>query len=168
MKDARYAVGETVIGSDSFATVFDTQRRERFCLVDPVDCAGGMDTARARALDIVELFNNAPRISAELERLQAVVNTPVVADFVQGVTLEAAHQRERWPSDHDAGKSPFDWFWLLGYLGQKAAAAAVAGDVDKAKHHTISTAAACANWHLALTGVDTSMRPGIETPAGEA
>jgi hypothetical protein len=90
-----------------------------------------------------------------------VINTPETADFMAGVPLEAAHQRERWGSDHDAGKTPFDWFWLVGYLAQKAASSAVAGDTEKAKHHTISTAAALANWHAALSGADTSMRPGI-------
>ena len=95
-----------------------------------------------------------------IEYLTRQLNTPEVEDFSRGVRLEAAHQRERWGSEHDEGKSPFDWFWLVGYLAQKAAAAAVAGDIEKAKHHTISTAAAMANWHLALTGKDTAMRPG--------
>lgn len=94
----------------------------------------------------------------------ALVNTPETIDFMIGVPLEATHQRERWAADHDAGKTPFDWFWLIGYLAQKAAAAAVAGDADKARHHTISTAAALANWHAALSGADTSMRPGTASP----
>ena len=93
-----------------------------------------------------------------------IINTPETADFMAGVPLEAAHQRERWGSSHDAGKTPFDWFWLIGYLAQKAASAAVADDMEKAKHHAISTAAALANWHAALSGADTSMRPGIAPP----
>jgi len=98
------------------------------------------------------------------ETLRHAVSTPETAEFMAGVPLEAAHQRDRWPTDHDAGKSPFDWFWLIGYLAQKAAASAVAGDIEKAKHHTISTAGALANWHAALTGADNQMRPGIEPP----
>lgn len=94
-----------------------------------------------------------------------IINTPETADFMAGVPLEAAHQRERWGAEHDAGKTPFDWFWLIGYLSQKAADAAVRGDTEKAMHHTISTAAALANWHAALTGANTAMRPGIEPPA---
>jgi hypothetical protein len=94
-----------------------------------------------------------------------IINTPETADFMAGVPIEAQHQRERWGVDHDAGKSPFDWFWLIGYLAQKAADAAVRGDVEKAKHHTISTGAALANWHAALTGADTRMRPGIDPAA---
>lgn len=94
-----------------------------------------------------------------------IINTPETADFMAGVPLEAAHQRERWGANHDAGKTPEDWFWLIGYLAQKALRAQNAGDIAKACHHTISTAAALANWHAALTGADTRMRPGIEEPA---
>lgn len=83
-----------------------------------------------------------------------IINTPETADFMAGVPLEAAHQRERWGASHDEGKTAWDWFWLIGYLSQKAAAAAVGGDNEKAMHHTISTAAALANWHCALSGAD--------------
>jgi hypothetical protein len=96
---------------------------------------------------------------------QEIINSPETADFMAGVPLEAAHQRERWGAEHDAGKSPFDWFWLIGYLAQKAADAQSRGDTDKALHHTISTGAALANWHAAISGKSTSMRPGIEPPA---
>lgn len=102
----------------------------------------------------------------EIERLNALLNTPEIEDFIQAIPLEAAHQVERWGADNDAGKTAFDWFWLIGYLSQKAATAAIAGDVEKAKHHTISTAAALANWHKALSGGDNKMRPGIMPPAG--
>jgi hypothetical protein len=94
----------------------------------------------------------------------SVINSPETVDFVAGVPIEAAHQRERWGAEHDAGKSPFDWFWLIGYLAQKAADAATRGDHEKALHHTISTGAALANWHAAIAGKSTSMRPGIEPP----
>lgn len=100
--------------------------------------------------------------------LEAELNRPETADFMRGVPLEAAHQRQRWGAAHDAGKAPLDWFWLIGYLAQKAATAAIAGDLEKAKHHTISTAAAMANWHLQLSGADTSMRPGIAEPEQSA
>lgn len=96
-----------------------------------------------------------------------IINSPETADFMAGVPLEAAHQRERWGADHDAGKTPFDWFWLIGYLAQKAADAAVRGDTEKALHHTISTGAALANWHAALSGKSNAMRPGIAPPASE-
>lgn len=98
-------------------------------------------------------------------KLEALLNTPETADFIEGVRREAAHQRERWSDGHDAGKDQPDWFWLIGYLGGKALRASIEGDLEKARHHTISTAAALANWHLALSGADTSMRPGIAAAA---
>lgn len=103
-------------------------------------------------------------LRAERDRMREALNTPEVEDFTKAVVSEAQHQRERWGSSHDAGKQPLDWFWLIGYLAQKAATAAMAGDAHKAKHHTISTAAALANWHAAISGQHTEMRPGIDTP----
>jgi hypothetical protein len=95
--------------------------------------------------------------------LEALINSPETADWMKGVPLEAAHQVERWGAEQDAGKTPFDWFWLIGYLAQKAASSAVVGDVEKARHHTISTGAALLNWHRNLTGENTKMRPGIDS-----
>ena len=43
--------------------------------------------------------------------------------------------------------------------------AAKAGETEKALHHTISSAAALANWHAALSGASTDMRPGIDPVA---
>jgi hypothetical protein len=107
---------------------------------------------------------------AELEReireLKAERDTPETEDFFKGVPLEAAHQRGRWGNEHDSGKEPQDWFWLVGYLAGKCLASHIKGDRDKALHHTISTAAALANWHMAIKGKG-DMRPGIETPIEE-
>jgi hypothetical protein len=95
----------------------------------------------------------------EIERLDALINNPHTADFLEAVRTEAAHQRERWGSDHDAGKGDADWFWLIGYLAGKTLS-----KPEKQLHHIITTAAACLNWHAARAGVDTRMRPGIEPP----
>lgn len=97
----------------------------------------------------------------EVERLRGLLNAPELHDFSSAVVREAAHQRVRFGAGHDAGKTPEDWFWLLGWLAGKAVHAARAGDAEKAMHHTISSAAALANWHAALLGVDNAMRPGI-------
>ncbi len=91
-----------------------------------------------------------------------ILNTPELLSFSEGVTLEALHQRNRWGSAHDAGKAPSDWFWLIGYLAGKALHAHASGNTEKALHHTISTAAALANWHAAIAGTHTAMRPGID------
>jgi Mg/Co/Ni transporter MgtE len=102
-----------------------------------------------------------------INELETLINTPKIDDFLEAVKLEAAHQVERWGSAHDAGKEPQDWFWLIGYLAGKALASAVRGEAEKALHHTISTAGACLNWHRALSGESTRMRPGIEPPKEE-
>lgn len=101
----------------------------------------------------------------EVDELKAKLNTPQLHDFASAVVTEAAHQRERWGSSHDVGKTPEDWLFLVGHLATKASQSVRGGAVDKALHHTISTAAACANWHAALSGADTGMRPGIDPVA---
>lgn len=74
---------------------------------------------------------------------------------------------QRWVSDDNPlqarrlGKTLEE----LNDLGGKALAAAKAGDRDKALHHTISSAAALANWHAALSGASTTMRPGVDPVA---
>jgi hypothetical protein len=102
----------------------------------------------------------------ERDEALAQLNTPALYDFAKAVRLEGAHQRERWGTEHDDGKAPADWYWLIGYLAGKALASHLKGEVDKALHHTITAAAALANWHSAILG-KTNMRPGIARPAGE-
>lgn len=107
---------------------------------------------------IVDLGMENARLKEEVARLTALLNTPEVLDFAKAVNLEAAHQRERWGTDHDAGKTDEDWFWLVGYLAGKAL-----HKPEKRLHHLIACAAALANWHLYTVG-KTNMRPGIEPP----
>lgn len=91
----------------------------------------------------------------ELRRLHRLINSPEVRDFTIAVVLEAAHQGERWGSEHDARKSDADWFWLIGYLAGKALHTPIAKDVttdagqllEKKLHRIITIAAAAANWH---------------------
>jgi hypothetical protein len=133
------------------------------------DIQGGATPSFCTEAEAVEAWNTRANLAppwkdilTENERLKTLLNTPHTHDFAQAIHIEAAHQRERWGSSHDEGKTPLDWFWLIGYLAQKAATSAIAGDTEKAKHHTISTAAALANWHAALSGHDNTMRPGIK------
>jgi hypothetical protein len=93
-------------------------------------------------------------------RLNALLNTPELHNFSKAVVLEAAHQRERWGSEHDAGKSSEDWFWVVAYLATKAHQALRYEDKEKALHHLITTAAALANWHAQLLDA-CNMRPGL-------
>lgn len=97
------------------------------------------------------------RVRTEAARLDALINNPHTDDFLEAVRLEAAHQRERWAADGDAGKTDADWFWLVGYLGGKALM-----KPEKLLHHIITTAAACLNWHAHRTGASTVMRPGTD------
>ena len=97
----------------------------------------------------------------EVDRLKALLNTPETEEFDKAVPLEAAHQIERWGAQHDEGKNPEDWFWLVGYLAGKALAAYKMGDLTKAKHHTISASAALRNWHAQIRTGESEMRPGI-------
>lgn len=112
----------------------------------------------------------------EVRKLDRRINNPLTDSFLDGVRIEAAHQVGRWGAAHDRGKAPLDWFWLVGFLSQKAATAAMRADeshrrgdhdvayhLDKALHHTISTAAALLNWHAHLKGrplSQPSMQPG--------
>lgn len=96
----------------------------------------------------------------EITRIHTLINTPELVDFPKAVHIEAVHQRERWGSEHDAGKQPEDWFWLIGYLAGKALQAAKADDTEKLKHHIVTTAAALNNWHAQILGAS-DMRPGI-------
>lgn len=104
----------------------------------------------------------------ENETLKALLNTPETEDFDKAVPLEAAHQVVRWGAAHDSGKNPEDWFWVVGYLAGKALAAFKTGDLTKARHHCISTAAALRNWHAHIRSGSSVMRPGIEPPPGES
>jgi hypothetical protein len=107
------------------------------------------------------------KIEEALAERDALLNSPHNDDWIEGTKIEAGHQVLRWGVDGDAGKGPLDWFWLIGYLAQKAAFSAIAGDTEKAKHHTISTAAALLNWHKHISGVYTKMRPGIAEPIAQ-
>lgn len=98
----------------------------------------------------------------ELDRLRILINLPHTEDFMVAVNYEAAHQITRWGAEHDQGKEPQDWFWLLAYLSGKALAAFIKGDKDKGLHHIISSAAALLNWHRNVIGVNSQMRPGVD------
>lgn len=112
------------------------------------------------------LYVRAAEAERQRDQLRARINMPENDDWFAGVRVEAAHQIERWGAEHDVGKTPFDWFWLLSYLAQKAADAQVRGDLDKAKHHTISTSAALLNWHAAIKAVRSALPPATSAEGG--
>lgn len=108
-----------------------------------------------RSTEVLALRRQVDQLKAECARLKALINTPQTHDFLAAVQCETAHQIERWGAAHDRGKSAENWYWLIGYLAGKALRAAVEGDREKALHHTISTAAACANWYVAINADET-------------
>lgn len=89
-----------------------------------------------------------------------LLNFPEVADFLEGTRREVAHQVQRWGTVGDRAKEPQDWFWLVGYLAGKALKAHIEGDIHKALHHTISSAAVLANWHMHIMLGEGAMTPG--------
>lgn len=79
--------------------------------------------------------------------IREMLERPHIKDFLEAAQIEAAHQTARWGEDHDTGKSPEDWLWVVAYLTTKAIQAQRYGDHAQYMHHIITTAAACANWH---------------------
>lgn len=136
-------------------------------------------------------LDTAKNLLREVERLDKQLNTPEVIEFAQAVPLEAAHQREKWGSDHDTGKTDEDWNWTLGYLiGKSMRGFSTASTLrkmaaefptlaemleemaaeayEKGLHHLITSAALLANWHSArVGGAGAVMRPGIDASKGE-
>lgn len=116
-----------------------------------------MPQLRASRPEEVDIDWKARALEAESK-----LNAPELHNFRDAVVLEAAHQRERWGNEHDAGKTDEDWLWLVAYLSTKAAQANRYGDREKRLHHIITCGAACANWHAFATGEHTGMRAGVD------
>ena len=105
--------------------------------------------------ELSQLRNELADERLEHNLLKELLSRPEIDDFWEGLVTEAAHQRQRWGDAHDRDKSAENWFWLVGYLSGKALRAAIEGDKAKAKHHTISTAAALFQWHKAICADET-------------
>jgi hypothetical protein len=114
-----------------------------------------------KSIEDVEREN--ARLWREINRLNNLINTPRTADFFEAVRIEAAHQIERWGTEHDAGKRPEDWISLLVYLTGKAIKAHYDSDEEKLKHHVVTVAAVCLNWLRNINKENTAMRPGVES-----
>lgn len=63
--------------------------------------------------------------------------------FLDAVEAEARRQKQIWGDEHDAAKSPSDWFWTLGYLGSQILKATPA----QRRQRIVEAAAFLANWH---------------------
>ena len=89
-------------------------------------------------------------IRDRLAHLEALINTPELINFVQGAVSEAAHQRNRWGSAHDANKQMGDWVAVFVHLLAKFVNSNWNHDIDKSLHHLITVAAVAANAHAQL------------------
>lgn len=118
--------------------------------------------AASMAHELTALRASHKRLVEENARLNNLINTPHIDNFLESVRLEASHQQERWGTKHDAGKEDPDWFWLIGYLAGKAIRPGQT--LEKRLHHIITTAAVCLNWHRHIAGDAHAMRPGINAP----
>lgn len=134
-------VARTFLIDDWFVTTAEQQLRTAGFVVPAAIIAELMSSAAEASVKRIGL------LQAEVDRLTALLNTPLLEPFAQAVVAEAQHQVYRHGFDHDARKDAYAWLWLLGYLVGKAARAANDGDHDKALHHTITAGAALANWH---------------------
>lgn len=132
-----YARGEHNGIASALKTVRDNFERR----IAAIEAALLADPAGAGSELPIDVYLDAERYRS--------INTPEIGDFLRGVRNEALHQRQRWGSNQDQGKSDNDWFWLINHLAGKAAQAETP---DKRLHHIITTAAACLNWHAARLG----------------
>lgn len=94
-----------------------------------------------------------------IRELEGFLDTPHTGEFFESVRREAGHQSKRWGTEHDQGKEPTDWLWLIGHLVGKAV-----NLPQKRKHHIISSAAVLLNWYRHETGDSSAFQPGIVGP----
>lgn len=118
----------------------------------PQDAIDGGWTARG-------ISAYAKHLESRVAELNAIIHTPESDEFLKGVAIEAEYQRQL--HGIDATDARFDWiqyFWVTGYLLNKALAACKSGEDngEKAKHHLVTTAALISNWHNVLTGKPTA------------
>lgn len=158
---------------------------------EPVDADG--ETVEVRVeVDVDELREQLADMTAERDRLLAMINTPELVDFPRAVYLESVHQLHRWGAEDRSSKTPQEWFWLVGYLGGRAlghhkeaerleeiARSSTAVDAaqlrpqvehhrEKAVHHVITMAAAASRWHADVLRHFTGMDPGNPNAARAA
>lgn len=120
------------------------------------------DESVERIADMVLSHSDIEYLQKRINELEDMIDTPQTDNWIEAVKLEAAYQIKRWGTNTPTGKCPPDWLWLLGHLASKAVIAFVQGDVEKGKHHIISSSAVLLNWHRNVTGEDTRMRPGMD------
>ena len=103
----------------------------------------------------VRLKRKVAELEATLAKSSEAWDGPETDNFIEGLRKEATHQIARWGAGHDDRKEPEDFFWVVGHLAGKALAAFRTGDIEKARHHAISTSAVLLNWHGRISSMPT-------------
>lgn len=96
-----------------------------------------------------DLYKLAELLEYEVDRLNSLINHPIVNSFIEGFVVEQAYQSEKW--DDIDKRTPVMWLLLIGHLLYKIIEAEESGDLDKARHHTISSSAVLFQWFKILT-----------------
>lgn len=108
--------------------------------------------------EMVKMQSISPRLRAaatfgyqlaedEINRLNSLINNPVLNDFVEAMKIEAAHQLERWGIENEERKPPHHYILVATKLLGKLSIAIWDRDIDKFKHHCITLAAELQNCH---------------------
>ncbi|WP_186169819.1 hypothetical protein [Burkholderia gladioli] len=141
----------------------DTWDGSPIARVSPADFDYSPERAQAEDAEFADAaLEDNRKLRAEVERLNAIINTPQSGNFLRAVSVEAEHQRQRWAAT-DGSKTAEDWTATVVYLLAKAMVACGRDDREKYEHHVVTAAAALANWHRALFGNPT-MLLGSEPP----
>lgn len=89
-------------------------------------------------------------LEGERKRLYELINNPEIQDFIKGMTLEAAHQTERWGLEHENSQPPHHFVLVVTKIAGKMCGDVWDYDVEKFKHHCIALAAVMANVHAKI------------------
>lgn len=81
------------------------------------------------------------------ELLSTLINNPEIENFINGVTLEAAHQTQRWGAEKEEKEPPHHYILVTNKLLGKMCVDIWDRDTDKFKHHIIALAAEMFNIH---------------------
>ena len=105
--------------------------------------------------EIEEKDKEIAELKAEVSRLNTLINSPEINDFIEGVKIEAAHQTEKWGKQED--HPPHHYILIFTKLLGKLSVCIWDRDVDKFKHHLITLSAAAHNIHRQIDNDSTEV-----------
>lgn len=104
-----------------------------------------MPRSKSIQTDHPPLKEQVETLTARVKELEALINNPIINDFIKGVQTEQAHQMERWGTQEEYDPSHF--MLVCNKLLGKMAVDIFDEDLDKFKHHIIALAAVQAQLH---------------------